>query len=48
MPIIKTSVKGQRVIPINVACGFLKGKKSLSKELIKERKKEDRHEKKNN
>jgi len=79
MPIVKTSAKGQLVIPaelrlkyglkpgtlvyvsdtgkeivlspapthpIEAACGFLRSKKSLSKELIRERKKEHRHEKK--
>lgn len=79
MPIVKTSAKGQLVIPvelrtkyglkpgglvyvsdsgkeivlspvpsrpIDAACGFLKGGKSLSKELLKERKKEKAHEKK--
>lgn len=32
--------------PIQTACGFLKGKKSLAKELLKIRKREARHEKK--
>jgi AbrB family looped-hinge helix DNA binding protein len=79
MPLIKTSAKGQLVIPVNLrdkyglkpgsfvyvsdtgkelvltpapsdpvkaACGYLQNKTSLSKELLKARKKENRHEKK--
>ena len=79
MPIIKTSSKGQLVIPVDLrtkyglkpgtyayidgkgksliitpvsshpidaACGILKNSKSISGRLIKERKKELRHEKK--
>jgi len=33
---------------IKAACGFLKGKDDLAKELIKERRKEYKHEKKKN